>query len=203
MEGEGRDDHFGKLGLDLEAVADGVDACDASLLEEEDGGGADEDAVERAGDFIEDGDGAYGDGGEDDDEQGAYGYDEVPGVEGADVLGVAYPFADEVAGGLEGYGDELACLACDLLGEAEDVGDLCGEDGDGDACGEAYDDGVGDELDDGAELEHSETYEYDACHHGGYEEALESVGGVGDDAVDDDNEGACGAANLYFSASEE
>ena len=89
-----------------------------------------------------------------------------------------------------------------MLCQSEYVGDLGGEDGDGDACSEAYDDGIGYELDDGSELEYSESDEDNACHHGGYEESLQSVGWVCDDAVDDHDEGACGAADLYFGASE-
>ena len=56
LEGDGGNYHLRQLGLDVEAVADGVYARDAELvLQDQHGGGSEEDAVERAGNLVQDG----------------------------------------------------------------------------------------------------------------------------------------------------
>ena len=86
-------------------------------------------------------------------------------------------------------------------GHPEEVFDLGGENGEGNTTGEAYDNGVGDETDDGAELECSHEDEEDACHDGGDGKPFDTE--LLDDAVDDDNESPCGTADLHGAAAEE
>ena len=165
------------VGEGTEAVADGFDARDAAeVFEEIDRQGHDDDGDQCTGQFLidtrGDGDDQYGD--ETDEECG-----ERHGVE---VGEISHPLADEIGGDI-----------IDL--QAKEVDDLCGEDGQGDTAGEADNDGIRDELDDRAEFEETEEHENDTSHESGDGEAGEAV--VADDVVDDDDEGAGGASDLY------
>ena len=103
---------------------------------------------------------------------------------------VEHPFADEVA---------RHRLASEL--QPEDVCHLRGEDGDGDAARKAHDDGVGNEFDDGAQLERAQQDEDDARHQRGGDEARFAI--LLDDAVDDDDERARRSAYLHPAASQQ
>ena len=190
------------MGLYLETVADGVDALYAELaLHKQYCQCAQQYAVQGTGYLVQYRYASYSHGGQDDNQQRTNGNEEVPWVERSDVLGVAYPFAYEVAGSLQGNGDGLSCLAHCLLCQSQHVAYLCGEDGYGNTCGETDDDGVGDELDDSPQLEQPQCNEYHACHHGGYEQALQSVCRVGDYSIDNHDECTRGATNLHLIAS--
>ena len=84
--------------------------------------------------------------------------------------------------------------------EAEEVFDLGGGDQQGDAVGEADDDGTGDELDGGAEAGEAHDEQHDAGHERDQREAGDAE--AGDDAGDDDDEGAGGSADLGARAAE-
>ena len=103
---------------------------------------------------------------------------------------VHQPFAHEVARYL--FTTEL---------KAEDIGHLCGEDGDGDTARKAHDDGIGDEFDDCSQLEHTQQHQDDACHQRGHDEARFTI--LLDDAVDDDDERTCRSANLHLAAAQQ
>ena len=84
--------------------------------------------------------------------------------------------------------------------ESEEVVHLGGEYGERYACGESYDNGIGDEFDDGAEVEQSHHDQDESGHQCGYGKAFESE--LAYDAVDYDDEGACGTADLHGVAAE-
>ena len=155
LEGERWDDHIGQFGLNVKAVANGIYACNTHLVEHEDGSRAKQNAVERARNLIEHRHTAEHGGREDDDEQRTYGHDEIPQAEGADILRIGHPLADEVAGRLEGNLHNIASLVHSLLREAQHIAHLRSEDGHGDTCREANDDGMGNKLDDCTQLEHA------------------------------------------------
>ena len=77
-----------------------------------------------------------------------------------------------------------------------------GEDGHGDTARETYHDGIGNELDDGAEAAGSEKDEEEARQHGGNHETRKAELGIADDAVDNHDERARRTANLYAAAAE-
>ena len=203
LEGDARHDHLRQLGLNVEAVADGVDALDALLLQQEHSHGTKQDAPQRTGYLAEARHLLQRLGREDDDQQGTDGDDEVPEVERADVLGIANPFAHEVARRLQGNADDFARGAHGRLRQPEDVADLRREDGQGDTCREADNDGVGNELDDDAQAESAQRDEYQASQNRGDEQALQAILRVVHDAIDDDDEGTRRAANLHLCAAEQ
>ena len=84
--------------------------------------------------------------------------------------------------------------------EPHEVRYLPDEDQDGDAEGEADDHGIRDEFNYGAQPQHAEDDQYDPGHYGGDEQAV--VAEALDNAVDDDDEGAGGAADLDAAAAE-
>ena len=176
--GEGRN-----LRLDVGVeVANGLDAADAGkLFEQIYGERHHHDGNERAGYLFRH---LRGEG---DDGNAEEAYEHRGPVDGVEMGEVDTPF-----------GDEVGRHAADL--KAEEVLDLRGEDGDGDTAGETHHDGIGDELDDGAEAEHAKQDKKDTRQHGGYHQAGEAK--LLDDAVDDDDESAGGAANLYARAAE-
>ena len=87
--------------------------------------------------------------------------------------------------------------------QAQYVADLRRKDGQSDTCREAYDDRIGDELDDDAQPESTKRDENDACQNSGNQQALQTVFRVVDNAVDDDDKGSCRASNLHFCAAEQ
>ena len=117
-----------------------------------------------------------------------YVYKRHPPVYGSEVADVAPPLLYEVARHL-------------VDAQSEEVFYLRGENRDGDTAGESHDDGVGDELDDGAQMQHSEEDEEGTCHQSGNGEPLEAI--LLDDAIDDDDEGTRRSANLHLAASEQ
>ena len=155
LEGERWDDHIGQFGLNVKAVANGIYACNTHLVEHEDGSRAKQNAVERARNLIEHRHTAEHGGREDNHEQRTYGHNEIPRAEGADILRIGHPLADEVAWCLEGNLHNIAGLVHSLLREAQHIAHLRGEDGHGDTCRETNDDGIGNKLDDCAQLEHA------------------------------------------------
>ena len=115
-------------------------------------------------------------------------YGSTPQVYITYIIYIGAPLLDEVGGYL-----------CHL--HAQQVLDLCGEDGDSDTAGETDHDGVGDVLDDGAQTEHAQHDKEHTGHQRGHGQSLHAV--LLDDAIDDDDEGSRGTANLHFAASEE
>ncbi len=155
VEREARGSRYG--GVDAVAVADGFDRVDAAVPFQEVGGYGDEnDGCERTRHL------ARHLRSEQDDEDAHQADAQCPEVGGVEVLEVDGPFAEEVFG--KGAVDA----------QAEEVFDLGGEDREGDTRREAHDDGVGDELDDHAELEESEQDEDDPSHDGGDGESLDT-----------------------------
>ena len=174
-----------QLGTDGEAVADGVDAFDAGVgAEQPDGEGHRDDGRERSRDA------AHQLGREDDDEDTDDAHGRVPEPESAEVAEVERPFADEVS--RDGFAAEV---------EPEEIGDLRGEDRNGDSGRESDDDRVGDELDDRAQPEGAHCDEQSARHERGDQQTRFAV--LLDDAVDDDDEGARGAADLHAAAAQQ
>ena len=97
--------------------------------------------------------------------------------------------------GLCEYAEAADEVAWDGAGaEAEEVLDLGAGDEDGDAVGEAHDAGARDELDCGAEPGDAQQNEQHAGHEGAEQEAVFAV--AGQDAEDDDDKCAGGAADL-------
>ena len=84
--------------------------------------------------------------------------------------------------------------------ESEEVVDLSGQNRQGNAGGEAYDDRVGDELDDRAELEQSHHNQYQSGHECGHGQTLKAETRY--DTVDNDDESACRPSDLHRIASE-
>src|ERR1700722_10810607 len=78
--------------------------------------------------------------------------------------------------------------------EAEEVLDLGAGDKDRDAVGKAHDDRAGDELDGRAQAGDAKQNEYDAGYEGADQQAILAV--ALQDAKDDDDKGASGAADL-------
>ena len=95
--------------------------------------------------------------------------------------------------------DEVGRYGVD--GQSEEVLDLGGEDGHGNTARKSNYDGVGDVLDDGAELQHAEHDEEHACHERGYGEALKTI--LLDYTVYDDDESTRRTSNLHFAAAEQ
>ena len=203
FKGNARHNHLGQLSLDVEAVADGINAFYAILLHNEHRRSTKQDAVERAGYLVEAGHLLQRLGREDDDKQRADGDDEVPGVERPYVLGIANPFAHKVAWCLQGDAEGFACRADGGLRQAEDVADLRCEDGQGNTCREAYYNRIRYELDDNTQPEGTQGNEDDAGQDGGNKQSLQTILRVIDDAVDDDDEGSRRAAYLYFRAAQQ
>ena len=187
----------------MEAVADGVDALDAVLFHDENGNGSNQYAPKRTRYLAQAWHFLQCLGREDDDQQRTDGNDEVPKVERPNVLGITNPFAHKVARRLQGDADDFASRTDGGLRQAQYVADLRREDGQGDTCREAYDDRIGDELDDHAQPESTKCDENDACQNGRNQQALQAVFRVVDNAVDDDDKGSCRASNLHFSAAEQ
>ena len=101
-------------------------------------------------------------------------------------------------------------VACPLLdevgrhrvdGQSEEVLNLCGEDGYGDTAREAYNNRVGNVLDDSTKLEQTEQNEEHASHDGGDGESFDAV--LLYDAVDDDDESTGRTANLHLATAEQ
>ena len=196
--------HIGQLRLDLETVANGVNAGDAEeLFHNEYGRGAEQNAIERAGNLVEYGNSAGDHGREDDEQQAADGHDEVPNIEGGDVLGIADPLADEIARRLQRNADGLTSLADRLLGETEDVAHLCSEDGDGNTGCETHDDGIGDELDERTQTERTQRHKDDSGQNGGDEQTLQSVFGIVDNTIYNNDESSRGTSDLYLGTSQQ
>jgi hypothetical protein len=107
---------------------------------------------------------------------------------------------DGVQVGEEGLhlAEELAGQVVDL--QAQEVLDLGKEDDHRDAIGEADYHRLGDEADQVAEAKHAHGDQHGAGQHGGHQQVLHAV--FDDDAVDDGNEGAGGAADLHSGAAE-
>ena len=85
--------------------------------------------------------------------------------------------------------------------EAEEIFDLGRGDQQGDAVGEADDDGARDEAHGGTQAGEAEEEQNHAGHHGDHEESGEAV--FGEDSGDDDHEGAGGAADLDLRSAQE
>ena len=119
------------------------------------------------------------------------------------MLGIADPLADEIAGRLQGNADGLTSLADRFLGETEDVTHLCGENGDGNTGGEAHNDGVGDELDERTQAERTQRHKDNSGQNGGDEQALQSVFGIVDNTIYNNNESSRGTSNLYLGTSQQ
>ncbi len=85
--------------------------------------------------------------------------------------------------------------------ESQEVLDLGRKDDDRDTAREARDDGIGNELDGGAEPREAEGDEQESRHHGAEDEAVDAV--LLDDAVHDDDEGPRRAADLNAAAAQE
>ena len=203
-DGDGGHHHIGELCLNVEAVTDGVDALNAQIiLEEIYGYGAQHNTIERPGNLVEHLDAACEHGSEDDEQQAADGHAEVPGIERVDVLGIAYPFAHKVARCLQRDANRVPALAHSLLGEAQNVAHLGGEDGNSNTCREAHDNGIRDKLDDSPQAEHAQCHQYHASQDGGDEQALQAILRIGDNTIDDDDECARGATNLHFGPSQQ
>ena len=173
----------GQLGLEFaEASPDcGHIAADAVEAKEVDGGGDQDYGHERARQAFRHL------GGEDDDGEGDKADGQRQPVNIAQVGQVDAPFGDELRGDV-------------LQPQPEEVVDLGGEDGQGDTGGEADDDGVWDELDDRAEPEKPHQHQYQSGHQCGQGETFKPE--AGDDAVDDHDERAGGAADLHGVATE-
>ena len=175
----------GQGGADAEAVADGVDALYAGIrLEQPHRQRHHHDGHQRAGNLLEHA------GREGDNQDACHAYCRVPPVDAVEVAGVDHPLAHEVARHL---------LAPEV--KPQDVRHLRGEDGDRYAAGEAHHDGVGNELDDRPQPEHSQQHEDDARHERGRQQSGLAV--LLDDAVHDDDERPRGPAYLHPAAAEQ
>ena len=174
---------LGHVGIYGEAVSDGLDGGHSGIvLEEQRHDGHHDDGHERSGELLADLRCV------DDDEDATDTDEQGPDVHGAEVLEVDHPLADKV-------GRHLGNL------HAEEVLDLCCEDGQRDTAREAHDDGVRDVLDDGTHAQHAHEDEEDTRHEGGDDESVHTI--VGDDAEDDDDERSRGTADLYLATSED
>ena len=85
--------------------------------------------------------------------------------------------------------------------EPQKVGDLRGEDRHGNTAREAHDDRIGDEFDDRAQPAESHDQQQHAAHECGDEQPGLAV--LLDDAVDNDDEGARRASDLYAAAAQQ
>lgn len=83
----------------------------------------------------------------------------------------------------------------------QQVGNLGGEDRQGDAGGESHHDRIGDELDDRAEAEEAHQNQQHAGHEGRHQQPGLAV--LLDDAIDDDDEGPRRAADLHAAAAQQ
>ena len=172
-----------QLIADGEAVADGLDAAHSCVLfEKERNHRHQDDGNERTWNLLAE---ARGDG----DDNHAHHTDEgTPRVDGVEALEIHAPLLDEV-GRVAGK--------C----QTEEVLDLGSEDGDGDTTSESHYDRVRDVLDDGAETKQSEEYQEETCHEGGDGETFHAI--LLDDAIDDDDEGACRTTYLNLAAAKD
>ena len=87
-----------------------------------------------------------------------------------------------------------------VYSHAQQVFDLGRKYGHGDTGGEAYDDRIGDILDDGAQFQHTQEDEEDTCHQRGNRQSLYAI--LLDDACHDDDEGTCRTAYLHLASAE-
>ena len=126
------------------------------------------------------------------------------------MLEIADPLADEVTWGLERSHELRTCFRVDdrhpvfannSLLQSENIAHLCREDGQGYTCCEADDDGIRDELDDCAELEHTHEDEEHTGKDGGNGETKQTVFRIGDNAIDDDDEGTGRTTDLNLRTS--
>ena len=130
--------HVGYGVAHVEAVADGLNACDACvLLQEQSCYGHNDDSYERAGYLLAE---LRCDG---DDYHAHHAHQRAPKVGGGEVLYVANPLLDEIG-------------RHRVDGQSEEVLNLCGEDGYGDTACETYNNRVGDVFDDSSEFQQSE-----------------------------------------------
>ena len=174
---------LGQLVADGKAVADGLHRGHAGhLLEQQHGDGHHDDGYERARNLLAElrrdgyhGHAQYADGG-------------APRVYRGEAAAVGYPFLDEVRRHF-------------VHRQAEEVFYLGREDGHGDTARKSHDDGIGDILDDGSQPQEAEHDEEGTGHERGDGQSLDAV--LLDDAVDDDDERSCGAADLDAAASED
>ncbi len=180
---QGRHHGFRQFGTDAETVADGIDAVDASIrLHQPDGYCHHDDGNERTRNLFRE----PGSNGDDKDTYDTYKC--IPPVDCIEVLEINYPFSYKVSRNL---------LASER--QSEDIGNLRGEDGDGDTACETYDDGIRDKLDDGSQLEHSQQDKQYACHQCGDNQPRFTI--LLDDAINDDDERTGRSSNLHLASS--
>ena len=82
--------------------------------------------------------------------------------------------------------------------QPENVGNLRGEDGDGNTACKTYDDGIGDKLNDSSQLKNSQQNKQYACHQCGDNKPRFTV--LLDDAIDNDDERTGRSSNLYLAS---
>ena len=85
--------------------------------------------------------------------------------------------------------------------QTKEILDLADQDGYGNARGEAYGNGHGDEADQPAQLAHTHQRQQDARHHGGDDQPIHPLGG--DDACHDGGEGGGRTGDLYAAAAQQ
>lgn len=178
-----RDAHA--LGDLRETVADGLDdiGCQTAVMAEHgDQQRCDKDRDQRAGNL----------GGDplpkDADENGTDAEGDIIRADGVDVVVVRLDLLDEVRRHL-------------LNVKPENIFELACKNDQRDAGGEADRDRIGDVFDDRAKAERTHEDEHNTGHKGRDGQAVISV--LLDDTIDDDDEGACGAADLDPASAEE
>ena len=166
-----------------EAVADGLNGGHAEIVLQDKGcDGHHDDGNERSRNLLAHLRSESDDDDAEDADNGA------PEVGSREVRDIASPFLDEVRRHA-------------FYGKSEEVLYLCGEDGHGNTARKSHHDGVGNILDDGAQLQQTEQQQEHASHDGGYHQSLYAI--LLYDAVDDDNEGAGWSAYLHLAAAEQ
>ena len=172
----------GQLRRDAETVADGLDGGHAGIvLEQQDHNGYHDDGDERTGNLLVE------PGHQRDNQYAQNARQRAPQVDGGNVLEVGYPLLDEVG-------------RHRVHAHAQQVLDLCGENGDGNTAGEPHHDGIGYVLDDGAQPEHAQQDEEHARHERGNGKPLHAI--LLDDAIDDDDESTRRTAYLNLRPTE-
>ena len=182
---QGRHLRFRKACADGESVPDGVDAAHSGkCLQQVNRHSDNDDGHERPRNLS--GKSRH----HCNDEDADKGHSGIPPVDGCDMLEIEDPFAYEVT---------RNALASER--KSQSIRNLRGENRQCDTAREAYHHRIGNELDDGPELEDAQQYQHYSGQHGGDGQSAESVGL--DHAVNYDDEGSCRASDLDLASAQE
>ena len=171
------------FGADIaKGVVNGGNVEVAILIDKVHGNGHDDDGQERTRQLLVD----FGCEGNDEDTHNADGSRHP--VDGGQMVEVDTPLGNEVS------------RQAALNAQTQQVFDLGRKDGDGNTAGKSHYDGVGNELDNGAQAAKAQQDEKHSRQHGGQHQSGQAQGGVAHNAEDNHNKRSGRTTNLYPAA---